>query len=336
MNSFESILTALRSIAEESRLRIVSILLEGELTVTELSDVLGQSQPRVSRHLKILDDGGIIERYQEGSWVFYRLGNDPLMETLKTHIPVHDPVINQDLKRLEKLRTTYRKKASAFFEKNAAVWDQVRARFVPESVIEGHLLEIVGQENYRFHVDIGTGTGRMLQLFAESTRRAIGIDNSREMLSVARSNLAGASFRHCKVRAGDVYRLLLEDGCADLVTIHHVLHYLENPADAISEAARILAPDGLMIIVDYAPHRNEMFRSGFAHRRLGFPMDEIIELLRVAGLECKTLQTPGTPVANQQKGEVDTLRVYIWTATREPKPSGTPVGDIEENLYETG
>lgn len=311
----DSFLNAMRALAESTRVRIVAVLLHGELTVTELTSILEQSQPRVSRHLKILTAAGLIERYQEGTWVFYRLSNHSLTDALNDCIPIDDRIIVNDLQRLEKLRAERREAAAEYFKQNARRWDQIRARYVSEESVEARLISMIGKRVFDQHIDLGTGTGRMIRLFAPFTGVAVGIDNSREMLAVARANLDSAKLRHCQVRFGDIRTLDVDNASVDFVTVHHVLHYLDEPAEVLHEAARILKPGGIILIVDLAPHDNELLRTEFAHRRLGFAESEIAGLIQEAGLECEAVESisDNAPVT----GERAPLDVVIWAASHD-------------------
>ncbi len=309
MSSLDSLLAALKGISESTRLRIVSVLVNGELTVSELTSVLEQSQPRVSRHLKLLSDAGVIERHQEGSWVFYRLADHPLVDMVRRCIPRDDRQIQQDLARLEALHSDHRERAARYFRQVAGQWDRIRGRGRSERDVESRIVELLGDRAFRRHVDLGTGTGRMLQLLAARTRAGLGIDNSRDMLAVARVNLAQERYVHCQARHGDIRHPDVDDGSSDLVTVHHVLHYLDTPGEVIQQAARILEPGGLLIVVDYAPHADERLREESAHRRLGFEADEVALLMRDAGLACGEIESFGGR-------DDDDMGVFIWTATR--------------------
>ncbi len=306
----DSTLHALRAVAEPSRLRIVAAMLRGELTVSELTQVLEQSQPRVSRHLKVLCDAGVVDRHQEGSWVFYRLSSHPVVKASAELIPRDDHQLRSDAARLEVLRRSHRETAERYFHDNAEKWERIRSKYVPETLIEARLLEQAGGRRYRLHLDLGTGTGRMLRLFAGMTRRAVGIDNSRKMLAVARTHLAGEQFLHCQARLGDISSLTFEDLVADLVTLHNVLHYLEDPVRVLREVARVLAPGGLVLVVDYASHHNEQLRREFAHRRLGFDAAEVNDYLGQAGLQPRAVVSPETSAEDG----AELLKVLIWAA----------------------
>ena len=309
MNSLDSLLIALRGVSESTRLRIVSVLVNGELTVSELTGVLEQSQPRVSRHLKLLSDAGVIERHQEGAWVFYRLADHPLVDLVRRCIPRDDRQIQQDLARLEALHRDHRERAARYFRQVAGQWDRIRGKGLSERDVESRIMQLLGDRAFRRHVDLGTGTGRMLQLLAARTRAGLGIDNSRDMLAVARVNLAQERYVHCQARHGDIRHPDVDDASSDLVTVHHVLHYLDTPNDVIQQAARILEPGGLLVVVDYAPHGDERLREESAHRRLGFEPDEVASLMREAGLVCGEIES--------FRGDgKDDMGVLIWTATQ--------------------
>jgi ubiquinone/menaquinone biosynthesis C-methylase UbiE/DNA-binding transcriptional ArsR family regulator len=279
----------LKAAGESSRLRILVLLARGDLTVSELTEILGQSQPRVSRHLKLLLEAGLIERYQEGSWAYFRQSDaDATREFLDGLIERLDPadaVVERDLERLAAVKRRRQERANDYFSRNAASWDEIRTLHVPDDAVEQALLEAVGDRPIQAMADLGTGTGRMLEIFAPIYRRGIGVDMSREMLSVARANLERAGIQNAQVRQGDLYAPPVERDAFDLVTIHQVLHYLDDPGLAIREAARLLRPSGRLAIVDFAPHSLEFLRDEHAHLRLGFSERQMAEWLEEAGLE---------------------------------------------------
>jgi ubiquinone/menaquinone biosynthesis C-methylase UbiE/DNA-binding transcriptional ArsR family regulator len=310
----DDLLAALRAIAEPTRLRLVVLCARGELTVSELTQILGQSQPRVSRHLKLLCEAGLLDRFREGSWVFYRLNGNGRGGALARHLVAlcgdDDPMIALDLQRLAAIKRQRAELASAYFRENAAHWDRIRSLYVDEREVEAALIEIVAAADPRELLDIGTGTGRMLEILAPRVERALGIDQSREMLAIARVNLERAGLRNSQVRLGDMYQLALPDASFDAVVVHQVLHYADRPAAAIAEAARVLRPGGILVVVDFAPHTLEFLRQEQAHRRLGFADAEVAEWCRTAGLNpAPPRHLPGNP-----------LTVAIWTASR-PAPA---------------
>jgi len=309
--SMEEMLGALRAIAEPSRLRLLILCARGELTVSELAQILGQSQPRVSRHLKLLCEAGLLDRFREGSWVFYRLSAGSPASALARHLVAacgeSDETVALDLQRLAAIKRQRAELAAAYFRENAAHWHRIRSLYIDEREVEAALLEIMAAETPGDLLDIGTGTGRMLEVLGPRVAHALGVDQSREMLAVARVNLERAGLGNGIVRLGDMYQLPLADSCFDAVVVHQVLHYADRPAAAIAEAARVLRPGGVLVLVDFAPHTLEFLREEHAHRRLGFADAEIGEWCRAAGLEpAPPRHLPGDP-----------LTVVIWTAYRE-------------------
>jgi ubiquinone/menaquinone biosynthesis C-methylase UbiE len=306
------LLGALRAVAEPTRLRLLVLCARGELTVSELAQILGQSQPRVSRHLKLLCEAGLLDRFREGSWVFYRLSSGRAAGALSRHLVAAcgeaDEVVALDLQRLAAIKRQRAEQASAYFRDNAAQWHNIRSLYIDEREVEAALGEIVAAAAPHNLLDIGTGTGRMLEILGPRVGQALGIDQSREMLAVARVNLEQAGLSNGIVRLGDMYQLPLADASFDAVVIHQVLHYADRPAAAIAEAARVLRPRGLLLVVDFAPHALEYLRDEHAHRRLGFADADVAEWCRAAGLVAEAPRhLAGDP-----------LTVAIWSARREP------------------
>ena len=306
----EELLTGLRAAAEPTRLRLLALCAANELTVTELTTILGQSQPRVSRHLKLLCEGGLLERFREGNWVFYRLarlGGHKLGERLAALLPADDPTIRRDRERLSEIERERERTASQYFAANAHQWGAIRSLHVDERDVEAALVEALDGRPVRDLLDIGTGTGRMLELFAPRVEHAVGIDRSRDMLAVARVNLERAMLRHCTVRLGEMYQLPFTQPAFDLVILHQVLHFADRPAEAVAEAARVLRPGGRLVIVDFAPHQLENLREDHAHRRLGFADGEVRDWMGKAGLRpLPPAHLAGAP-----------LTVVIWSAERD-------------------
>ncbi len=310
-------LAGLRAAAEATRLRLLAICAHGEVAVSELTRILEQSQPRVSRHLKLLCDAGLLERHREGTWAFYRItdergdGGGALARQIISMIPPGDSQLLRDREALEAIKRERADTAAAYFRANADRWDRIRALHVDEAEVERALVAAVATNPGGDLLDIGTGTGRILELLGRSVARGVGIDLSREMLAVARARLDTAGFDNCHVRRGDMYHLPVDDESFDTVTAHQVLHYADRPASAIAEAARALRPQGRLVIVDFAPHELEELRDEHAHRRLGFSDSEIVEWCAAAGLEAQPpLHLPGDP-----------LTVTVWTA-RKPERAG--------------
>jgi len=303
----------LRAAGEPSRLRIVALLAREELAVMELCQIMDQSQPRVSRHLRLLTDSGLVERFPDGGWVFYRLAAEPerraILDQILSHVDEHDPALARDRDRLTAVRSERASRAEAYFERNAPRWDQLRSLYVSEADVEAAILASAPEGRIGRLVDLGTGAGRMLTLMAPRAEAALGLDLSHEMLNVARMHVAEAGLGHCELRHGNIFSTGLPDGFADFVVVHQVLHYLGDPAAAVAEAARLVAPGGRLLIVDFAPHKLEFLREAHQHRRLGFTEEEMARWLASAGLRRPKVATlPG-------KGP-EALTVKIWAADR--------------------
>ena len=301
----------LRAAGEPTRLRVLALLAGEELAVMELGRILGQSQPRVSRHLRLLVEAGLVERFPDGAWVFYRLASaEPARSLLGDMLARLDPSDGElagDAARLDEVRAERAADAAAYFSRNAARWDELRSLHVDEVEVEAAIARAAGPGRFRRLLDLGTGTGRMLALLAPRADEALGLDLSQQMLNVARSTCAPGGGARCALRHGDITATGLPDGWADLVVIHRVLHYLADPGAAVGEAARLVARDGRLLIVDFAPHALEHLREQHQHRRLGFSADEMSRWLAAAGL------SPEPPVVLPPT-RPGGLTVMIWCA----------------------
>ena len=300
------------SLADPTRVRILMLLRAMELSVGEIAQVLGQSQPRVSRHVKILVDAGLAERRKEGSWVFVGLGArdrvEPLFQLLDrwSEQDGENGWLAADSARLAAVRADRAAAAERYFASHAGEWDALRSLHVAESEVEAAIARALGETPVGRLIDIGTGTGRMIELFGAGAERALGVDRSPEMLRLARVKLAQAGLAAAELRQGDMYALPLAAGSADTVILHQVLHYAQQPAAAVAEAARLLAPGGRLLIVDFAPHDREELRTRDAHLRLGFADEAMLKYLDGAGLK-------GRVVEHLEGGE---LTVTLWEGQR--------------------
>lgn len=304
----ESLLAAMKAAAEPTRLRLLVLCARADLTVSDLVHILGQSQPRLSRHLKLLAEAGLLDRNREGSWVYFRLAHAgpsaALARNLVDSVPHDDPTLLRDLGRLEELMSERARRAEDYFRKVAEQWDELRALYVQDDEVEQQLSELIAAEPVGDLLDIGTGTGRVLEILAEKVAHAVGVDLSSDMLLLARSKLERARRRNCALRKGDMHNLPMGEASFDAVTIHQVLHYAERPGKAIAEAARVLRPGGRLFIVDFLAHGLDFLRSEHEHRWLGFEEQEMKDWLTAAGLKpegCRQLK--GKP-----------LTICIWTA----------------------
>lgn len=304
----------LKTLGHVERLRILTLLSHGELTVSELVQILGLSQPRITQYINSLESVGIIERMKEGSWVFSRLrrGNAfvaAIVATALNSLPQDDAVLRSDLRRLEDVRRERAIAADAFFANVANDKGQLGDEYLPQNDIEARMRAIAGEGPFEMMVDLGTGTGRVLAVFADRVARGSGIDNNVDMLKVARHNLAGQGHNHLTVRQGDLHVTPLDAHVADLVTLHQVLHYLEDPYEAILEASRLLMHGGTLLIVDFETHVQDSFREEYAHRRLGFADDDIRRWGQSAGLSLGKVESV---IANDKSRP----NVKIWQLSK--------------------
>lgn len=315
----DELVELLKAAGEPTRLRLLVLLSSGDLTVTDLTDILGQSQPRISRHLKLLAESGLIDRYQEGAWAYFRLKQHgaaaELAQLLLSATSLEDNVLQRDHERLTSVKRLRAERAQIYFSRNASEWDELRRLHVDDDDVEGALLQVIGEEDVDALLDLGTGTGRILQLLDGRFQRGVGIDASRDMLTVARANLDKAGVVKASVRHGDILNLPLDGGDFDLVTVHQVLHFLPQPELAINEAARLLKPGGRLAIIDLAPHGLEYLREEHAHLRLGFSHEAMAEWLGRAGLDVEQVLD-----VKPAKTGAASLTVTIWLA-RQPQPS---------------
>ncbi|SEK52102.1 ArsR family transcriptional regulator [Sphingomonas palmae] len=292
----DAALDIFRALADSSRLRIVCLLRAMELSVGELAQVLGQSQPRVSRHVKILTDAGLAERRKEGSWVFVALGEQarvaPVLAALDAwEAGAPDRQASADAARLAAVRADRAAAAAGWFESHAREWDAIRSLHIAEEQVEAAMIRVLSGEPIGRLIDIGTGTGRMIELFARSATTALGIDRSSEMLRLARAKLGEQGLGNAELRQADLYALPLGDGGADVAILHHVLHFAQQPGAAIAEAARVLSGGGRLLIADFAPHDREELRTQDAHTRLGFSDAQIEGWFAAAGLMPARIET---------------------------------------------
>ncbi len=313
--AFPALTTMLKAAGEATRLRILALLAEAELTVSDLTEILRQSQPRLSRHLRLLAEAGLVERFREGSWAFFRMGERgsaaDIARAMITRLDSNDPIIARDRERLTAVRGARAAAAQNYFRRHAAEWDRIRKLHVADAAVEDAIRAALADKPIRALLDLGTGTGRMLELFAPDIERGLGLDLSLDMLAVARSRLDRTGIRNCSVRQGDIYDLALPRDTFDVVIIHQVLHFLDDSARAIREAVRVLRPGGRLLVVDFAPHDLEFLRDEHAHRRLGFTAEAVAQWLEAAGLDIVRQQT-------LPPGPHGKIAVSLWLA-RDPR-----------------
>ncbi|NMA99852.1 MAG: metalloregulator ArsR/SmtB family transcription factor [Phyllobacteriaceae bacterium] len=310
MSSLGDLVGVLKAAGEDTRLRLLALLADGDHSVKDLTEILDQSQPRVSRHLKLLADAGLVQRHAEGAWAYYRLAPSgqgaELARWLTDRLDPCDPDRVRDKARQAEARIAQQNRAADYFAKVAESWDLLKTLHVPEAAVEAAVLAELGGRSVELLIDLGTGTGRMLEVLAPAYQRGIGIDSSREMLAVARSRLAASGLSHAQVRLGDIAALDPAVGLADVIVIHQVLHYFDDPGRMLAQARRLLKPGGEILIVDFAPHDYEFLRSEHAHRRLGLSSEQMNGWAAQAGLDVVAVRE--FPSENKDGG----LTVCLW------------------------
>jgi ubiquinone/menaquinone biosynthesis C-methylase UbiE/DNA-binding transcriptional ArsR family regulator len=317
----------LRALADLTRLRIMRLLAHMELAVGELAQVLGQSQPGVSRHVAILCDSGLAERRREGSWIFLRQAISPtsargleaavarLLETAEKEDAAFAARCAEDRRHLAAIRTSREKNAADYFARHAGEWDRLRAMLTPATQVDAALRTALKDEPLGRLLDIGTGTGRIAELMADAAEHTVGLDRSPEMLRLARARLQNLPSDRWELIQGDFGALPFEPATFDTVVLHQVLHYAPEPAWPLAEAARVCRPGGRIAIVDLAAHEREELRERHAHARLGFTDEQMLEWLTTCGF------APQLPVTLPGHG----LTTKIWVASR--TKANRPVSD---------
>ena len=316
----EHLLASLRAAAEPTRLRLLALAARGAFCVTEYVEILGQSQPRLSRHLKLLCDCGLLGRVREGANVWFALPTGDagaLPRELVARLPTDDPILEADRRQAARVLAERARVASESFRAKGADWDEMRALDLPAQAVEKALLALFPSGSEGRLLDIGTGTGRVLELLAPRVRQALGIDASKAMLALARSRLAGPEYAHCAVRQADMYRLPLPDAAYDTIVLQMVLHHAEDPAGVIAEAARVLAPTGRLLVIDLAEHARVELTEKLAHRWPGFSDEALRRLCANAGL------LPSAPIMVEAS-----LPIRIWPATRTADAAVHPAHEL--------
>ncbi len=287
--AFDDLSATLKAAGDGTRLRILCLLEEAELTVSELTEILRQSQPRISRHLRLLVEAQLVERFREGTWAFFRRTRQgpaaAVAGGLIDALDPTDPAMARDRERLAIVRSIRVRSAQDYFRRHAADWDRIRRLHAADDAIEMQIRALLMDRPFRSLLDLGTGTGQILEMFSPQIERGLGVDLNREMLAFARSRLDHAGIRNCSVRQGDIFDLAIPRDSFDVVVIHQVLHFLDDGSRAIHEAARVLRPQGRLLVVDFAPHELEFLRQEYAHRRLGFSPDTVTQWMEQAGLQ---------------------------------------------------
>jgi len=320
------LLEIFRALADPTRLRMMHLLRTMELSVGELAQAVAQSQPRVSRHVKILAQAGLIDRRKEGNWVFLRIASNQAGDNISDMFDAIPPSetgqlwLEADMARLKAVRADRRRAAEDYFAEHAEDWDAIRTLYAPEAQVEQAMTELLGNDQLDHLLDMGTGTGRILELFGARAKQATAIDRSPDMLRLARAKLPEEASGRFNLMLGDFCDVPLPNGSVDLVTAHQILHYSPTPERVIEEGGRLLAKDGRLLVVDFAPHDREELRARDQHERLGFSDQQIASWFEQAGLALdKTLSLPG--------GE---LTVKLWLGRRKAS-NITPFKELQSH-----
>jgi ArsR family transcriptional regulator len=304
----DALLAALRAAAEPTRLRLLALGARGAFCVTELTEILGQSQPRLSRHLKLLCESGLLAREREGANAWFALPTGPdgaLARELVARLPADDATLEADRRQAARVLAERARAVNERFLRQGADWDEMRALDLPAAAVETALLSLVPDDRPVRLLDIGTGTGRVLELLAPRVAQGLGVDASKAMLALARARLGRAGLTQCAVRLADMYRLPLADATFDIAVLQMVLHYAEDPAGVLSEAVRVLRPGGTLIVIDLAHHARTDLATRLAHRWPGFDDAAMAAMLQAAGLGSGApLSVPGP------------LEIRLWPAMR--------------------
>lgn len=310
MAELSELVSVLKAAGEGTRVRLLALLADGDHSVKDLTEILEQSQPRVSRHLKLLADAGLVRRNAEGAWAYYGLAQQgdaaDLAQWLIARLDDSDAERQRDIARQHAVRAQQQAQATEYFDTVASSWDLLKTLHVPEEAVENAVVAALGGRKVNTLIDLGTGTGRMLEVLAGAYQRGIGLDSSREMLAVARARLVRAGLGQAQVRLGDIADLDLSMGPADVIVLHQVLHYFDDPGRMLAQARRLLRPGGEMLIVDFAPHDLEFLRSEHAHRRLGLSHEQMAGWAEAAGLTVQAVDD--FPSENTERG----LTVCLW------------------------
>ena len=315
----ERLLSSLRAAAEPTRLRLLALAGRGAFCVSDFTEILGQSQPRLSRHLKLLCDCGLLDRVREGANVWFGLPHgEPgaLARDLIARLPDDEPILEADRRQAARVLAERARVASESFRRQGADWDEMRALDLPALAVETALQTLVPETDAGRLLDIGTGTGRVLELLAPRVSQGVGVDASKAMLALARSRLARPGLAHCSVRLADMYRLPLAEASFDIAVVQMVLHYAEDPPGVLSEVARVLRPGGRLIVIDLEQHGRDELVTRLAHRWPGFSDATMGALLEDAGMQ----RSEPLPIEGP-------LAVRIWPATR---TADAPIAQLRE------
>ena len=285
--STESLQKIFKTLADSTRVRILALLEREELAVQELMDVLRMAQSRVSRHLGILREAGLLRDRREGTYVFYRFTPPrdgawrDAWELARREL-AGDPAAERDAAALVRVVEARASRIRTFFDSVGPEWDALRKVF-NDDALRARAIAHLAPPDWTV-CDVGTGTGILAREVAQLGLRVIAVDHSLRMLEAARERLASDAITSVELRRGEAHALPLGDAEVDAALAHMVLHYVPQPAEALREMARVVKPGGVVVVVDFVRHEAEWMRDELGVLWLGFPADEIVGWLRDAGL----------------------------------------------------
>lgn len=295
-------LDTLKSLADPCRLRLTAILSAGEFTVQELTRILDMGQSRISRHLKILADAGVVSVKRQGTWSYYRVGDantffsaiSPSLAGEMGRLPKRA----EDMAAVAKVLEDRRRRSQDFFDRHARQWDDLTRTLLPVPEYLGPLLELIPDSVNV--LEIGVGTGTLLPELVRRCSSVIGVDHSPAMLEEARRRVSMAGLAGIDLRLGEMNHLPLSDNKVGCVVANMVLHHAADPMDVLQEIYRVLAPDGVLVLADLARHDREWAREQLADQWLGFEEQELTGWLKTCGfgtIHCRTLEGTGNQEA---------------------------------------
>jgi ubiquinone/menaquinone biosynthesis C-methylase UbiE len=294
-------LDVLKALADPCRLRLVAVLLRGEFTVQELTRILGMGQSRISRHLKILTEAGVLSVKHQGTWSYYGAGGESAF--FAAIRPAIEQGVDQlaerpaDLAAVAEVLEARRRRSQEFFDRHARQWDDLARTLLPVPDYRERLLALVPQGGVT--MEVGLGTGGLLPALAARAARVIGVDHSPAMLEEARRRLAVAGLAGIDLRLGEMTHLPLPDNGAGCAVLNMVLHHAADPAAVLREIRRILAPGGVLVLADLARHEREWLRDQLADQWLGFDASELLAWLAEAGFSETNLESVVAPAGQE-------------------------------------
>ncbi len=317
--SLASLVEISKALGDEARLRILALIRNAEMSVKDICDILGQSQPRVSRHIKILADADLIKRTKEGAWLYCKLNRSGAIGYFITsyldNVDDQDAVFASDLRRFETIVSQRIADADRFFEENAQEWDRIRELQIPDTLLDQEIQDHIGKEQIENLLDVGTGTGQMLEILHGRYQKATGIDMSSAMLRVARGRLAKLQTSNVSFQQLDILSIGKDLGQFDCVICHHVLHFIPNASEAIARMAECVKANGRLIIIDYLPHSIDFLAQDYHHMWNGFPPEEMAKWFSQNSLSLQHMQSYQADLKSKKK-QSDSLIVGLWVAQK--------------------